>query len=131
MPVPFLKRAQICVADLQASFQGKDWGAFLDLDQLTAFADYKLPQLLRSAGVLEYSEELAQLVDHMVAIEPDSLPEIEIRSATVWGVEWLRRALRARGVIRSASAIDYRLWLDSQQATPDTRPYHRTRTIYY
>jgi hypothetical protein len=130
-PVPFLKRAQICVADLQASFQGKAWGAFEDLDQLTAFADYKLPQLLRSIGVLLYSDELAQLVDQMVPIEPGSLPEIEIRSATVWGVEWLRRALRRRGVSRSASAIDSRLWLDSQTATPDTRPYHRTRTIYY
>ena len=70
-------------------------------------------------------------MDQMVPIESGSLPEIEIRSATIWGVEWLRRALRDRGVSRSASAIDYRLWLDSQTATPDTRPYHRTRTIYY
>jgi Potential Queuosine, Q, salvage protein family len=131
VPVPFLKRAQICVADLHASFQGKAWGAFVDLDQLTAFADYKLPQLLRTVGVLVYSEELAQLVDQLVPIVPGSVPEIEIRSATIWGVEWLRRALRGRGMSRSASAIDYRLWLDSQKATPDTLPYHRTRTIYY
>src|SRR5713101_893672 len=52
--VRFFKRAQICVADIYGSFGGKRWGAFHDLDQLTAFADYKLPQVLRQFGVLEY-----------------------------------------------------------------------------
>src|SRR5579871_4105488 len=130
-PVPFLKRAQICVADLNAAFQGQHWGAFTDLDQLTAFADYKLPQLLRRYGVLVYSGELAAQVDQMQPIAPGSEQEIEIRAATIWGVEWLRRALAERGIVRPASAIDYRLWADSQTATPDMRPYHRTRTIYY
>ena len=45
--VCFFKRAQICVADLYGSFGGRRWGAFHDFDQLTAFADYKLPQVLR------------------------------------------------------------------------------------
>jgi hypothetical protein len=129
--VPLLKRAQICVADLHAAFEGQGWGAFDDLDQLTAFADYKLPQLLRAHGALVYAPELAAAVDSYTEIPAGSDEEIEIRAATIWAVELLRRALAARGVSRTASAIDYRLWVESQTATPDMRPYHRTRTVYY
>ncbi|HKS70163.1 MAG TPA: queuosine salvage family protein [Ktedonobacterales bacterium] len=129
--VPFLKRAQICVADLHAAFHGRDWGALAALDELTAFADYKLPQLLRRAGVLVYAEPLAARVDAYAPIAPGSEEEIEIRAATVWAVELLRRALAHRGIERPASAIDYRLWAESQTKLPGEKPYHRTRTIYY
>jgi hypothetical protein len=130
-PVRFYKRAQICVADLHAAFAGARWGAFADLDRLTAFADYKLPQLLRALGVLEYAPELAARVDAYAPIAAGSEEEVEIRAETVWAVEWLRQALAEQGVRRTASAIDYRLWLESQGPRPDARPYHRTRTIYY
>lgn len=129
--VPFLKRAQICVADLHAAFHGERWGAFRDLDQLTAFADYKLPQLLRALGVLVYAPSLAAHVDSYTPVAAGSEDEIEIRAATVWSVELLRRALASLGITRTASAIDYRLWTESQEKALDERPYHRTRTVYY
>jgi hypothetical protein len=128
---PFFKRAQICVADLVAAFDGQGWGDLVAVDELTAFADYKLPQLLRAAGVLVYAPELAAQVDAFALIPAGSAPEVEIRAATIWAVELLRRALAAQGVVRRASEIDYRLWAESQTATPDLRPYHRTLTIYY
>ena len=56
--VAFYKRAQIFVCDLYGSFQGRSYGSFRDIDRLTAFADYKLPQLLRAEGALQYCEEL-------------------------------------------------------------------------
>lgn len=130
-PVPFLKRAQICVADLHAAFHGERWGALRDLDQLTAFADYKLPQLLRAVGVLVYAPGLAAQIDSYTPLPAGSEAEIEIRAATIWAVELLRRALAAHDITRPASAIDYRLWAESQSKAPDERPYHRTRTIYY
>lgn len=130
-PVPLLKRAQICVADLHAAFGAQRWGAFPDLDQLTAFADYKLPQLLRGYGALVYAPELAAQVDSYTLIPAGSEPEIEIRAATIWAVELLRRMLAGYGIHRPASAIDYRLWAESQQTLPGVAPYHRTRTIYY
>lgn len=128
---PFLKRAQICVSDLHAAFAGESWGALHDLDRLTAFADYKLPQMLRAVGVLVYSQDLATTVDNYVLIPADSEEEVAIRSATVCAVELLRRALRERGIERTASAIDYRLWDASQRLDVEVKPYHRTRTIYY
>jgi hypothetical protein len=98
---------------------------------LTAFADYKLPQLLRYQGVMVYAPELAAQVDAYQEIAAGSAPEVEIRAATIWAVELIRRALAERNLIRSASELDYRLWSESQAPTPDMRPYHRTRTIYY
>jgi hypothetical protein len=130
-PVPFLKRAQICVADIDTAFGGKGLGAISGLDQLTAFADYKLPQLLRYQDALVYAPELAAQVDAYEEIAAGSAPEVEIRAATVWAVELLRRALARTGIERSASEIDYRLWNESQTPAFAMRPYHRTRTIYY
>ncbi len=87
--VRFFKRAQICVADLHGSFGGKGWGSFTDLDQLTAFADYKVPQVLRHFGVLEYSPSLAVRVDKQELLAPGSEEEIELRAATIWACELL------------------------------------------
>ena len=80
--VRFLKRAQICVADLYGAFGGKSWGALTAMDQLTAFADYKLPQVLRHVGVLEYAPPLAERVDNQELMEAGSEEEVEIRAAT-------------------------------------------------
>jgi hypothetical protein len=129
-PVRFYKRAQICVADLYSSFDGKSWGAFPDIDQLTAFADYKLPQILRHFGILSYDPALAQRVDNLELIAAGSEEEIEIRAATVWACELLRLRMIQHDHPMTAAAIDLRLWLMSQ-SVPDMKPYHRTRTQFY
>lgn len=128
--VCFYKRAQICVADIHGAFGGKQWGDLRNMDQLTAFADYKLPQVLRHLGVLEYAPELATCVDHQELIAQGSEEEIEIRAATIWACELLRRAMAKHDRIVTAAAIDQRLWLLGQESTA-MRPYHRTRTQYY
>jgi len=90
--VCFYKRPHICVADLYGAFGGKSWGAFTDMDQLTIFADYKLPQVLRHYGVLEYHPSLAQHIDAQELLEAGS-EEVELRAATVWACELLRREM--------------------------------------
>ena len=129
--IPILKRAQILVSDIASAFQGQPWSKFTNLGALTAFADYKVPQLLRRLGILEYAPDLAARIDRLELIPVGTPDEIAIRAATIWGVEWLRRALAERQVDVTASAIDYRLWLAGQQVHQHDRPYHRTRTIYY
>jgi Potential Queuosine, Q, salvage protein family len=57
-PIRFLKRAQILAADLWACFEGEGYGAFRDIDKITIFADYRLPQILNSMGCLSYSPPL-------------------------------------------------------------------------
>ncbi|MBI2862011.1 MAG: hypothetical protein HYX89_04245, partial [Chloroflexi bacterium] len=61
--VRFYKRAQILVADLYGAFEGRGWGGFHDLETLTTFADYKVPQVLRELGAIEYVPPLAEKVD--------------------------------------------------------------------
>jgi Potential Queuosine, Q, salvage protein family len=128
--VRFYKRAQICVADIHGAFGGKGWGAFSNFDQLTAFADYKVPQVLRHFGILEYHPTLAGRIDNQELLTAGSEEEIELRAATIWGCELLRREITRQGGGLTVSEIDLRLWLLGQHST-DMRPYHRTRTIYY
>ncbi|MBC7357954.1 MAG: hypothetical protein H5U10_05360 [Desulfacinum sp.] len=130
--VYFWKRAQIFAADLAAAFRGKGLGAFRDLERLTAFADYKLPQVLRELGVLEYAPELAGKVDRRELLAPGSREEVEIRALTVWAVERLKEAfLEKTGRRVTASQVDHWLWSLGQQPPFRKRPYHRCRTIYY
>jgi putative queuosine salvage protein len=129
--VRFFKRAQICVADLYGAFGGKRWGAFTDLAKLTIFADYKLPQVLRHYRVLEYHPRLAERVDNQELLPPGGEEEVELRAATIWACELLRREmLHASGRTISAVEIDQLLWYLAQN-TSGMRPYHRTRTIFY
>jgi hypothetical protein len=129
--VRFFKRAQICVADLYSAFGGKSWGTFTDMDGLTIFADYKLPQVLRHHGVLVYTSELADKIDRLELLAPGSVEEVEIRAATIWACELLRRTIvRLSRQAVTAAEVDQLLWHLGQDAA-DMRPYHRVRTIFY
>ena len=130
-PVRLYKRAQILVSDLYGAFEGRGIGRFDDLDALTAFADYKIPQILRTEGVLVYAPAFAERVDRRVEIPAGDPAEVEIRAATIWGCELLRRALIEQGG-RSLRAfeVDWLLWTLAQDRT-FAQPYHRTRTVYY
>ncbi len=127
----FYKRAQLFAADLYGAFQGKGRGCFFDMDQLTAFADYKLPQLLRHLGILHYSQELAEKVDQKVPLEAGSPEEVEIRANTIWAVELIRQELSQRGKELRSFEIDWILWNLSQKKEFKLKPYHRTATIFY
>jgi hypothetical protein len=129
--IRFYKRAQILIADLFGAFEGTGPGAFHDMHALTAFADYKVPQTLRQFGVLQYSPELARAIDQYRLIPVDSDEELEIRSATVWGVELLRQALARHGRDMPSYAIDWALWRAGQDLPADAQPYHRTLTVFY
>lgn len=129
--IHFYKRAQILIADIFGAFEGRGPGSFKDIHLLTAFADYKVPQVLRRFGVLRYAPELGQKVARYELIPFESDEEIEIRAATIWGVELLRQAMAARGKDVPAYAIDWALWRAGQNLPTETEPYHRTLTVFY
>lgn len=54
--VSFFKRAQIFISDLWCLFEGQGLGKFDDIDSLTMFADYRVPQSLQYFGAFKYSE---------------------------------------------------------------------------
>ncbi len=144
--VYILKRAQILPADIWGAFDGKGIGYFEDLEYLTAFADYKLPQILNYWGILEYSPKLLKKVKNKTLIKKDSTEEIEIRSCTIWAVEYLKKELEKLGHKFFSFQIDWILWNKSQsfnklrtgyergrmdQEIRISTPYHLTKTFYY
>ena len=127
----FYKRAQIFAADLYGAFAGKAWGYFKDIDKLTAFADYKLPQVLRHVGILRYERALEYKVDQGIFLEAGSPEEIEIRANTIWAVELIRQELTQMGKKLRAFEIDWILWNLGQEREFKAKPYHKTVTTFY
>ncbi len=125
------KRAQLLVADLYGAFEGQGYGNFFDLDQLTIFADYKLPQVLRHYHVLEYDPHLAYLVDNYLPVAPGSPEEVEIRASTIQAVELMRQSFIQKHRPIAAFKLDWWLWNLGQDDAVRVRPYHRTRTTFY
>jgi hypothetical protein len=129
--VPFYKRAQITAADLHAAFEGRDYGAFRDIDALTVFADNLVPHVLRRKGVLVYTDDLARRIDAGEIIPAASPDEVEIRAGAVHAVERCVSILRNRGAAITARQIDFLLWSCGQSPEMKAHPRHRTRTTFY
>ncbi len=129
--VYFWKRAQIFASDVFTAFEGKGYGGFHDIGSLTAFADYKLPQVLRELGILSYHPELASRIDAFQFIQPGSEPEIEIRAMTIVAVDTMRALFVQNGFDATNAHVDAWLWTLGQNDAFRKRPYHRCRTIYY
>jgi len=129
--VRFYKRAQILASDLAGAFDGQGLGHFHDLDQLTAFADYKVPQVLHQLNVLRYDVTLTKTLSGRIEIPAGHPYELEIRAATLWAVEALRQALARLGFQISPYQLDWMLWQLGQELPAEALPYHRTRTIFY
>ena len=130
----FYKRAQIFCGDLYGAFQGQSpYGLFHDIDQLTMFADYRVPAVLREMGVLQYSIPLSQIIDSKQELIPGSEEEIEIRAATIVAVERMRSIVAAKTGkgLPHAVHVDWWLWEYGEAMRKEHRPHHRTRTIYY
>jgi len=128
--LPMLKRLQILVADLAAAFGGRGPAAFTDLDALTAFADYKVPQVLEALGVLDYAAPLKACLRSGEEVPWGCEAELAIRAGTVVAVEALTDALVLAGVPARPMDVDVHLWTMGQEMAMPL-PYHRTRTWFY
>lgn len=128
--IVFLKIAHLLAFDLEYRLNTKPKRPFLkNFDKLCVFADYKLPQLLRIFGILEYEKSLSRMVDSYTLIPKGSGQEIEMRSGAIWGVELLHQELPKYSSIQ----IGHVIWLMSQDQILQSqiKPYHRTFTTFY
>lgn len=127
--VPFLKKAQLAVALIAGRFADSDHYDVIGLDDLTLFADYVVPAILREYGVLEYDELLGSRVDEYEPIPENSRMEVEIRAATVVaGDRILERLSGAHGVETTAVHLDYALW---ETGRDQGLALHKTATTAY
>jgi hypothetical protein len=131
LSIPFYKRAQITVADLNHAFGSDRFGRFDDLDRLTIFADNLVPHVLRCAGVLVYAKELADRIDGEVLLVSGTPAEVEIRAVAVEAVERLVVELGRLGHPTTAHVVDGLLWNAGQSPSIKARPRHRARTSFY
>lgn len=147
-----MKRAQILVADIWACFQGRDFGEFHDIDKITMFADYRVPQILSGMGALYYSPSVANAIKNKVMIESGTPWEIQLRgklpvrycqyrltrtiACSIWCVELIAREIRKKDPDTHVNAIllDFFLYdkiKELEAAGQEPAPHHRTRSIWY
>ncbi|MFN3477993.1 MAG: queuosine salvage family protein, partial [bacterium] len=139
--VGFYKRAQLLAHDLYLLYQyyhknnpevieRESFVKYLDfknIDNLTAFADYKLPQFLHNKGIITYSEDLLNDIKNGKLINTKDIKEVEIRAATVVAVDELASKTKTYPAF-----VDNVLWnLAKVDANSLIYPHHKTLTIYY
>ncbi|XP_014662415.1 PREDICTED: UPF0553 protein C9orf64 homolog isoform X2 [Priapulus caudatus] len=100
-----------------------------------------IPQALVYFGVLEYSQELLDLLLKGHLFQSGDRKEVEIRGASIWAVELVLSKLRAllqtegaAGVHVNAVMVDFYLWdlIKAKTAEGSSQlPFHHIRCIYY
>ncbi|KAK3890117.1 hypothetical protein Pcinc_005923 [Petrolisthes cinctipes] len=138
--VAMFKRAQLLVSDTWLLFRGQGLGAFIDIDQLTMFADYRVPQSMAYFGALEYSESLTEKLKKQTLFKSGDREEAKIRGCSIHGIELIveeaKKMLREQG--RDPAGLnsiktDFFLWefrIKNFKMLLKI-PYHRIRCIYY
>ena len=128
--VHFYKRAQILIGDIYAKFNRQGLGSFKDIQELTIFPDYRLPQVFQAEGVFEYSESLGGKIKGKEEIT-DRYEEAEIRASSVVAVEMMKDYLGKQGKQVISIELDWFLWQRGEQNLSGLPPHHRCLTIYY
>ena len=137
--VSFLKRAQVLISHIWACMDGKGLGEFTNIETLTMFADYRVPQALVALNVLEYSDGLKDRLKRREPMIPGDETESEIRGASIYACDEIvvRVADMAReegeDVEVNATLVDFFLWdwARDNRSLVDSLPFHRCRSIYY
>lgn len=125
--VYFYKRAQLLTSDILHVREMVE-KVKVDYSHLVGCADYKIPQVMRNLGMLEYSDELAKLVDNKVNLKYGSEMEVEIRVNDLVVIDYIAKKLNNK--VSRMDINDY-IWLLGQNKSKNDKPYHRTLTIYY
>jgi len=138
--VSFHKRAQILVADLWCLFEGSGRGGFSDIEQLTMFADYRVPQSLQHYGVLSYGTELLHFLNQDKELKPQDIWEQEIRGCSIEAVErvtarvkQLLKESKQEHLVVNSILVDQFLWGYRREHAEKMKsiPYHKVRSIFY
>ncbi len=134
---PFFKRAQLFVGMVEGKFSGH---FARGLEDLTVFADYRVPQTLHSMGVIRYNPTLVNIIASNQLIPYGCKQELEIRAATIVGTDMLTAQLNeyhngALNVLHTdyllRSAMRKRDSLPSGIMSSVDLPHHRTMTTDY
>lgn len=125
--VYYYKLAQLLTSDILHVYKTKEHKE-VDYSNLVGCADYKIPQVLESLGILEYSDELLTKILNKEPILENSRYEIEIRSSMLIVIDYLYQKLNQE--IKRIDINDF-IWCKGQDKSKILKPYHLTRTTTY
>lgn len=123
----FYKRAQLLISDLLHIMEVK-CGIKTEYSNLIGCADYKIPQVMRCYGMLEFEQSLAEQVDQKIELPENSLQEIEIRANDLEVINYIYEKTDKK---YTRMDINDFIWLLGQDKSKMTKPYHRTLTKHY
>lgn len=123
----FYKLAQLLTSDILHIRKMKE-KIDVDYSHLLGCSDYKIPQILRSLGILEYHEELSQMVDYKKELKENSKYEVEIRANMLVAINRIQKELDYK--IPAIAINDY-IWSCGRDKKVSLKPYHLTRTVNY
>lgn len=134
--VYFLKRAQIFAADLYFAFAADnnyvaEACSFTDINKLTMFADYRVPQALNYLHLIHYDDYLMNELKERPHFPPGSELECEIRGCSIAAVEKLKKFISYPKI--TSVLIDFVLWPYAKENTELMAhiPIHQTRSVFY
>ncbi len=122
----FYKLAQLLTSDI-LHIKELINGTKVDYSHLVGCADYKIPQTLRALGILEFNEELAEIVDNKKLIKENSIYEVEIRANMITVINYINSKLENSCCI---DVNDY-LFVSSRDVKNIAKPYHLCRNRNY
>ena len=126
----FHKRAQLMGMMYQGrAMKNTELPSLHDYEFLGPIADYSVPNALRIAGVLEYSNALETAISIGELIDKDSIAEQELRAQTIHAqVVLLAKVNEMRPRKTNYLALDYKLW---RLGRDSDRQHHLTKTHAY
>ncbi len=128
--IHFNKRATLLVNDL--FYLSKTIHANLgNVNNLSGCADYGITRTFRDYGILEYSDELKNLIDNEKEILHDSEMEIEIRANMLYVIEIIKEKLKEKNIIINSVELDNLIWHMGKKNKGKKSIVHHTITIFY
>lgn len=119
----FLKKAQLTLMLCSSEYTYRHPDVKVDLSATIA-ADYQVPKVMRSMGILEYSDDLSAAIANNQLIASGSKEELAIRAATILAGEEISKKAKI-----AVPQIDWWIW--SQRNNDPSAKFHLTRTTDY
>ena len=123
----FYKLAQLLTSDILHIRERKE-NIKVDYSHLVGCADYKIPQVMRGLGILEYNDKLSNIIDNKKEIEVNSEYEIEIRANMLVAIDLIKKKLENK--VCAIDINDY-IWSQGRNKNIELKPYHLTRNTNY
>lgn len=122
----FYKLAQLLTSDI-LHLREQIENIKVDYSHLIGCADYKIPQTMRALEIIEYNEELSNLIDNRLEIEYSSKYEVEIRASMLVVINYIKSK------IDNTYAIDINdyFFRASKKVKSIAKPYHLCRNQNY